>query len=235
MQRMGGPSAITIQQYDVLQKWLGKKYLNHGNNMAHTLALVFNQLNKERDKIVFTENGRSLNLFFSRGLYFSKRCATLYTNQKNVTYKTRSSKDLQLYISPAIYLYHRNPIEIMIKEKKGVLYDKEIPSYDHNCDVNTYEYRLADRATLPAPAYIITGRGFGSLRKENRIDYGKYATLVANFFPETILIHTPHISFGTCKKKNQTGNGKRPLTGKRILEILYNLEQGRYDKYKQQI
>jgi len=235
IQRRGRPSSNFVQEYNKLQNWIGKKYLNHGNNMAHTLKLVFNQLNKERDLEVFTEDGRSLNLYISRGLYFSKRCATLYTDQQNPTHRKRSSKNLGLFISPALYLYDRAPIEELVEEKKCVLYAKAIPSYDHGCDVQTYEYRLNHRLDLPAPRYIITGRAVSALRKTARIDYDQYTQLVAKIFPNTILIHTPHISFGVDKKRHETGNGKTPLTGKRILDILYNIESGKYKAIKKQV
>lgn len=235
MQRRGQPSSAFVQEYDSLQKWISTRYLNHGNNMAHTLSLVFNQLNKKRDKLVFSENGRSLNLYFSRGLYFAKNCSNKYTNQKNSYYRKTSNGNLGLYISPAMYLYNKNSIEKLVEEEKCTLYDGSIPSYDHGKTVNAYEYRLNDREDLPQPVYIITGRSFcAKLRQKNRVDYKQYTKLISEVFPDTILIHIPHVSFGTGKDKYSTANEKHPLTGKRVLDILYNLEQGKYTKYKQQ-
>lgn len=230
-QRLGRPSSIVVNEYKELQTWIGNKYLNHGNNMAHTLSLVRNQINKIRDAKVFTEDGRSLNLFFSRGLHFAKRCSELY-KKPNSTTKKVISKKLQLYVSPTLYLYDKNLINNLIKEKKCVLYDKQIPSYNHNKKVNTFEYRIKHAKDLPSPKYIITGKSFIALKKKDRIDYLNYAKMVEKAFPETILIHVTHISFGVTKQRNSTANEKHPLTGKRLLEILYNLEQGKYSKQR---
>lgn len=232
-QLMGRPSDQIKEDYKKLQKYIGKRYLNHGNNVAHTLGLVRNQLNKKRDREVFTPNGRSINLHISRGLCFTKNCSQLYArkdrDELELIQNLIDKYPFALFITPAMYLYHRKPIEKLIEDGKGILYDGNIPSYDHQSDVNTYEYRIDDADDLPDPAYIIIGKNAGKdLIEENRINFEAYALLIKELYPETILIYLKHVYFGTNKNGTSTGNELTPLTGKKLMDAIYNIKQGRY-------
>jgi hypothetical protein len=230
IQNIGRPASQRRERYKDLNNWAIRFFVNHGNHLAHTLDLVHNQLNILGDRKVYEEDGRSINLHTSRGLCFCSSSCFLYTmsNRGKENVITINGQPYALYTTPALYIYDKALIDNLVKEDKADWYPDEIPSYKHRKGDKTYEYRVRHAIDLPAPKYIVIGKNYFGLVKENRWELKEYLNMVKTYFPKVTILHLPEIRLGATKEPDATGNNMAPLSGLRLLEALYHIETKKY-------
>jgi len=231
-QLVGRPRYPLQVRYRYLSKLLSGKYLNHGSILAHSLNLVINQINKKRDAIHFTKDGRSLNLHISRGAYFGQAIAKDYVHKMRLHKPRPHGEPWGYFTTPIIYLYDQELVWQDVNERKVTLYDKQIPTYDHIPNYfcpGAYEFRYHDRKNLPAPTYILIGQSVVPLRINMREFMHTYLSRVRKIYPSTTIVHAPHITILNAGKGKTNGNQNTPLSVFRFLEILEHLENNEYE------
>lgn len=218
-----------------LQDEIGKKLVNHGNILAHTLGGVHNQVNIKDDKIAFTENGTSFNLYFSRGLGFCNTChwtnKQQHDNRNTVTFHVTGKSDL--WTIPIMYMYNKEEIEDLIDSGHGELFTNTIPSKEHeNVGQGVYEYRIHDRELLPEPKYILVGKNINTKpqSKKYRIDLKEeFLIPLSKRYPNVTVIHMPGVKLGLTRMKGTPGNTQVSAFGIQFMDAINNCDQGNYD------
>jgi len=230
-----------VRKFNILNHWFKDNFFNHGNVVAHLFDVVYDQINKKGDQLAFGEtspNGRSLNDFLSRGLYFPAAIIKDYVTRLNEGRLHYFEMAYGYYFTGLVYIWERDTI--LNGGLDYVYYDDNnpnpLPSYTHKREEGpAYELRVTNRIFLPAPKYIGIGASVRQFVAENRMDMDEIINFTKIKYPTTTLVHMPHIRFQSNKGSGETGNHSKGMNCYRIMEIIYGIECGWYDHIKRVI
>jgi len=222
---IGRPSLGAIQVMQSLNTWMFNKYANHGNVAAHLFGVIRDQVNKTQDVLhekEFHKNGRSLNRFATRGMFFCGTTMRYYDlrfrkhGTPDPCYNTRYKWGY--YLTPILYLYDINAIQKLMAVRAATYFEHKIPTYSHNFSEKVHEIRVHDRTTLPKPSLIIVGKAYTALRASERIDIRTLHSVAG-----CDILHLPHINLYSNKDDAATGNATTSKNAIRIIECIKSL------------
>lgn len=238
--RPGTLDKVGKRKFKLLNDWFSNNFFNHGNIAAHPFDVVFDQMNKKGDRKGFadTPNGRSLNKFLTRGMYFPGSIIKDWLDCYNKGRDNKIKMPWGYYFTGVLYLWQTQNILDLNEFYKYYNDNKEkLPSFPHHQDGPAYEIRFIDRKYIPVPKIILVSRTLSiRLRKENRFDINIFLEKIKEKYGDNVIvIYVPHLNFKINKKKNQTGNNSKSINALRLMEIVFGVLDGWYEHLKQNI
>lgn len=221
----GRPTEAVKEIIEEHNNWMFTRYANHGNVAAHIFGELHDQINKLRDrefKLIFHKDGRSLNRFITRGMYF---CGATVRNfdlrfRKQLTPDATGLTNYEwgYYLTPIMYLYDIQDIYKLVRKRLATYFETMIPTYSHTYLDNVHEFRVHNRNALPNPTLIIVGKNSNPLKASQRIDIERL-----HKHAKCDILHIPHLRLILGKGENSTGNEVCSTNAIRVIQCIRHL------------
>ena len=221
--------------YATAEVELQKRFMSHGNNVAHAKVNgLKNQVTGPRDIEAGRDKGHHVNTTFIRSMCF---CYTVRNKYDRYWYQAKSSKynylptgfKLQELYQGIIYLFDADEVRSLWKQ--GLVdymqFARDSKTHVGYTDPSEFlgEWYIYDRKNTPSPKYIIVGNIGIKIDNSERINLiTNWCPEVKKIYPETDIIYFENAGLYTSKPLNVTGNLITSKHGEKLIKHILKVD-----------